>query len=77
MVRIHLRQRTHRIREADARGTQGPKVEAARQLLESLPAHVAQAQLIPTNRWMDPKDRTLADTARIRMLKALTALAGD
>ena len=65
------------IREADARGTKGPKVEAARQLLESLPAQVAQAQLIPTNRWMDPKDRTLADTARIRMLKALTALAGD
>ena len=65
------------VREASAQGVTGPEVEEARQLLGSLPASVGEAAFSYRTKWLDEKvDRTLADKARIRVLAALTALAG-
>ena len=64
----------------------GPQVEAARRLLDSLPLRVLEAGGHETmdselplggHHWHNENvDRTLADEARIRVLAALTALAG-
>ena len=74
------------VREASARGRTGPEVEEARRLLESLPASVCDAaghgggetasdQPLSGFHWFNEQvDRTLADEARIQVLKALTAL---
>ena len=63
------------VREASARGLTGPEVEEARRLLESLPTRVSDAAFSRRTEWLDESvDRTLADEARIRVLKALTAL---
>ena len=74
------------IREASAAGVSGPQVEAARRLLDSLPLRVLEAGRHETmdselplggHHWHNENvDRTLADEARIRVLAALTALAG-
>ena len=64
-------------REAAAQGATSPEVDAARQLLKSLPASVYKAAIAGYPLWQDENvDRTLADKARIRVLEALTALAG-
>ena len=64
------------IREAAAQGATGPELEAARQLLESLPTNVFEAAVAEYPQWLDENvDRTLADEARIRVLAALTTLA--
>ena len=63
------------VREASARGPTGPEVEEARRLLESLPTRVSDAAFSRRTQWLDESvDRTLADEARVRVLKALTAL---
>lgn len=74
------------IQQASASGVTGPQVEAARRLLDSLPLRVLEAGGHQTmdselplggHYWHNEKvDRTLADEARIRVLAALTALAG-
>ena len=65
------------IREAHAQGANGPEVEEARQLLESLPVRVCDAvdQKVFPNWLRENVDRTLADKARIQILTALTSLA--
>ena len=63
------------VREASERGLTGPEVEEARRLLESLPTSVSDAAFSRRTEWLDESvDRTLADEARVRVLKALTAL---
>lgn len=58
-----------------AQGPTGPEVEEARRLLESLPTRVSDAAFSRRTQWLDESvDRTLADEARVRVLKALTAL---
>ena len=73
------------IRKASAQGRTGLEVEAARRLLESLPARVCDAaghgdatgpnQPLGGFHWLNETvDRTLADEARIQVLETLTAL---
>ena len=76
------------LRKASAQGRTGPEVEEARRLLESLPASVCDAaghggevdasQPLNGFHWFNEEvDRTLADKARVQVLAALTALAGE
>ena len=77
------------LRKASAQGRTGPEVEEARRLLESLPASVCDAaghgggekasdQPLNGFHWFNEEvDRTLADEARVQVLAALTALAGE
>ena len=51
----------------------GPEADEARRLLESLPVRVLEAAGPETHR-LSQRDRTLADEARIQVLKALTSL---
>jgi len=64
------------IRQASAQGQTDPQLEEARRLLESLPVSVSDAALSRRTKWLDETmDRTLADSARIQVLAALTTLA--
>ncbi len=76
------------LRKASAQGRTDPEVEEARRLLESLPASVCDAaghggevdasQPLNGFHWFNEEvDRTLADKARVQVLAALTALAGE
>jgi len=70
------------IQAASARGITGPELEHARRLLESLPARVCDAaghrEGVDDSSflWLNENvDRTLADSARVQVLVALTELA--
>jgi hypothetical protein len=62
------------VEQAEQAGRDGPEVESARQLLQSAAAEVLDADGASKLDWHDPKDRSLADTVRARLLKTLTAL---
>ena len=63
------------IRKAAAQGMAGAEIEDARQLLETLPAMVCDAQGQETSLLSDVVDRTLADEARMQVLAELTELS--
>ena len=70
-----LRMLRDRIEELAAKGASGPKLAAARQLLEEGPKRVAEYSpgKLP---WVRPKDRSAADQVRVQVLEALAGLAG-
>jgi hypothetical protein len=62
------------IQQAERAGHDGPSLEAARRLLESAAAKVLDADDASKLDWHEPKDRSLADTVRARLLEALADL---
>jgi hypothetical protein len=62
------------IQQAERAGHDGPSLEAARRLLESAAAEVLDAEDASRLEWHEDKDRSLADTVRARLLKALADL---
>jgi hypothetical protein len=61
------------VEQAERAGRDGPEVESARRLLQSAAAQVLDADGASKLDWHDPKDRSLADTVRARLLEALAA----
>ena len=60
---------------AKAAGKTGPELVRAESLLTDGVAKVLSAPGVDKIFWRDPKDRTIADTVRIEVLKALVALS--
>jgi hypothetical protein len=62
------------IQQAERAGREGPAIQSARHLLESAAAEVLDADDASELDWHEHKDRSLADTVRARLLKALADL---
>lgn len=63
-----------RIAEAEQRGVEARTLDRARQLLAGAADRVCGAQDTDALRWLEPKDRTLADRVRIEILETLAQL---
>ena len=63
------------VETARQQGRTGPVVEQAQRVLDTAVDEVLAASGVDQIDWHAPKDRTLADAARVKMLESLTALA--
>ena len=60
--------------QAKAAGRKGPDVAAAQKLLDMAADEVLDAKNVDKIRWHDEKNRSTADTVRVKILKAIGKL---